>query len=396
MVKNRLITPEGTKDYLFEEAMVRNNIEHKLRQLYEHHGFYEVVTPSLEFLDVFQVEGHSIPLEYMYKLTDHKGRLMVLRPDSTMPIARLMATRLKGAKLPLRLYYNQAVHFTTRSMSGRSDEIMQAGIELIGQSSLKADLEVISTAIQSFVQCNQHTFRIEIGHIGIFNTLMNSLHIPEEIKEEIRLLIESKNYPALNDLLDKLGNQYEVSVIKQLPRLFGGKEVFKKAASLINDNATIEILNYLETIYDNLLELNLQDKITVDLGIVNRADYYTGVVFKGYIEGHGEEVLSGGRYDSLLSKFGEDMGAIGFAINIDAVAKASINERKPIIPIAKVIVYAEEGYEMKGIRYLEQISKDIKCEYSIFETLEETIIYAKERCINRIDIVSDQIKTIEI
>lgn len=396
MVKNRLITPEGTKDYLFEEAMVRKQIEQTLRGLYEHHGFYEVVTPSLEFLDVFQVEGHSMPIEYMYKLTDNKGRLLVLRPDSTMPIARLKATRLKDVKLPIRLYYNQAVYSTTRSMSGRSDEIMQAGVELIGDSTLKADLEVIITAIQTLMKCKQNTFRMEIGHIGIFNTLINALQIDEETKEEIRLLIESKNYPALNDMLDKLGNHHEISVIKQLPRLFGGKEVFQKAQAIINDEKTIAILNYLETIYDNLQKLDLQDQIIVDLGIVNRADYYTGVVFKGYIEGHGEEVLSGGRYDSLLAKFGEDIGAIGFAINIDAVAKASLMREKPLLDTPKVIVFAKQGYEIEGIRYLDSISREMKCEYSIYNTLDQTIEYAKARGIKRVDIISDSIQTIEI
>lgn len=396
MSKNRLITPEGTKDYLYEEAMARKSVELKLRELYEHHGFYEVVTPGLEFLDVFNVKGHSIPIEYMYKLVDTKGRLMVLRPDSTMPIARLIATRLKGEEMPIRLYYNQAVYSTTRLMSGQSDEIMQTGIELIGKSSLKADLEVITTAIQSLLKCNQKTFRLEIGHIGIFNTLVNSLNINDETKEQIRLFIESKNYPALNDLLDSLGDSYEVSVIKQLPRLFGGKNVFKKAMEIINDKETISILNYLEKIYINLQKLGFSDKITVDLGIVNRTDYYTGVVFKGYIEGLGEEVLSGGRYDSLLSKFGEDIGAIGFAINVDAVTKALLKESKPIINKANIIIFSEQGYEIDGIRYLQELSKEEICEHSIFDTLEETKQYANKKGINKIIVVSNSVKTIDL
>lgn len=394
--KNRLITPEGTKDYLYEEAMTRKSVEMKLRELYEHRGFYEVVTPGLEFLDVFNVKGHSIPIEYMYKLVDTKGRLMVLRPDSTMPIARLIATRLKSEQLPIRLYYNQAVYSATRSMSGRSDEIMQTGIELIGKSSLKADLEVITTAMQALLKCNQKTFRLEIGHIGIFNTLVNALNIDDEIKEQIRLFIESKNYPALNDLLDSLGDSYEVSVIKQLPRLFGDKNVFKKAAAIINDKETIAILNYLEKIYENLQKLGLSDRITVDLGIVNRTDYYTGVVFKGYIEGWGEEVLSGGRYNSLISQFGKDVGAIGFAINVDAVAKALLKEYKPPIIPASVIVFCEEGYEIEGIRYLQELSEQTICEFSIFDTLEETKQYAIAKDIVKIAIVGKEVETIKL
>lgn len=392
MRKNRLITPEGTKDYLYEEAIIRKNIEQKLTTLFDNHGFYEVVTPGLEFLDVFNVKGHSIPIEYMYKLVDAKGRLMVMRPDSTMPIARLIATRLKGQQTPIRLYYNQAVYSTTRSMSGQSDEIMQMGIELVGKTSLKADLEVITTAIQALQKCHQKNFRLEVGHIGIFNTLVNALTNDEDIKEQIRLLIEMKNYPALNDLLDKQGNSDAALVIKQLPRLFGGKDVFQKATAIINDPETIAILQYLKQIYETLQKLGLSDCIAVDLGIVNRTDYYTGVVFKGYIEGWGEEVLSGGRYDSLLSQFGEDMGAIGFAINVDAVTKALLIKNKPSIASADIMIFAKDGFEIEGIAYLQKVSEDNRCEFSLFDTLEETTEYARAKEISEIHIVSETIE----
>ena len=139
MLKNQLITPEGTKDYLFEEAAVREEAETLLHTLFKARGFSEVITPGLEFLDVFSVKGHSIPIEYMYKLSDYKGRLMVLRPDSTMPIARLCATRLRAEQIPLRLFYNQTVYSQNRTLSGRSDEVTQAGVELLGAAGLRAD-----------------------------------------------------------------------------------------------------------------------------------------------------------------------------------------------------------------------------------------------------------------
>lgn len=397
MKKNLLITPEGTKDYLFEEASTRNTIENKLRNLFEQRGFCEVVTPTLEFLDVFCVNGHGIPTEDMFKLSDSKGRLMVMRPDSTMPIARLASTRLKGASYPLRLYYNQAVYSTTRSLSGRSDEIMQMGIELIGSYGIKADLEVVSTAMNTLIACKQNDFRIEIGHIGIFNTLISKLKIDDELKETLRALIESKNYPALNDILDKLGNSVEIDVIKHLPRLFGGKEVFKKAASLINDDETIKILDYLELLYDNLNKLGFADKISVDLGIVNRTDYYTGIVFKGYIEGHGEAVLSGGRYDSLLSQFGETTGAIGFAVNLDAVLRNALTVNMATHKHVAILVFSEKGYEIEGLRYLATISKEMSCEYCLFNTLDEAKQYANKKGISRIDIVTtDSVTTVQI
>lgn len=397
MIKNRLITPEGTKDYIFEEAVTRKSVEEKLRNLFLHRGFFEVMTPGLEFLDVFSVKGHSIPVEYMYKLSDNKGRLMAVRPDSTMPIARLCATRLKGEPLPLRLFYTQPVYSATRSMSGKSEETLQTGVELIGNASLKADLEIITTAIQSLIELRRENFRIEIGHIGIFNTLINKLSISDDDKEQIRLFIEAKNYPALNDMLDKLSECTEISIIKQLPRMFGGEEVFSQASNLIDDKEALEILDYLKNIYKNLEALGLGDKITVDLGIVNRTDYYTGIVFKGYVEGVGESVLSGGRYDTLISQYGEDVGAVGFALNIDAIARAILIETAPIIRPSDALVFSRDGFEMKGIEHLSSLSKGgLFAEFSIFDSLEDTICYAKQKGVKRIDVVSETIETITL
>ena len=103
MRQNIRITPEGTRDLLFDECLARWEAESLLADLFVCHGFSEVMTPGLEFFDVFQAGHPAIPAESMYKLTDSKGRLLVMRPDSTLPIARLTATRLRQAALPIRL-----------------------------------------------------------------------------------------------------------------------------------------------------------------------------------------------------------------------------------------------------------------------------------------------------
>ena len=208
MPKYNLITPEGTRDYLFEEAASIGRTEQTIHHLFEARGFSRVITPAIEFLDVYNENGHSIPVEYMYKLTDYKGRLMVIRPDSTMPIARLCATRLRDAALPLRLYYSQSVYAQNRVLAGRRDEVKQSGVELIGAEGLRADLEMVSLAADVLSGCRLKPFRIEIGHIGIFNALADALHIDEVEREQIRLYIESKNYPALDDYLVRFGDSH--------------------------------------------------------------------------------------------------------------------------------------------------------------------------------------------
>ena len=261
-----LITPEGTKDLLFGESVVRRKIEDTLLKLFKSRGYSEIITPGLEFFDVFNMKSRYFPQENLYKLTDSKGRLIVMRPESTMPIARVVATRLRDAELPLKLCYNQTIYRNESLLKGRSDETVQAGIELIGSASKRADLEVISTAI-SVLSSYGDDFSFEIGDSGFFNEIVEKLGVDELVSEEIRRLIEVKNYPALNDLLDGIGNNDATKALKKLPRLFGKEEVFDKALKLFPESTT---LGYLKELYTKLCELGFEGKITCDLGIVNR------------------------------------------------------------------------------------------------------------------------------
>ncbi len=394
MGKNYRITPEGTRDLIFEECTLRRGLEEQMKQLFRSRGFSEVVTPEIEFLDVFTLTHHVISEESMYKLSDRKGRLIALRPDSTMPIARLVSTRLKDQPLPIRLFYNQKVYHATPSLTGKSDEELQSGIEIIGVSGKRADLEALSTSVEVLESCNPSNYRLEIGHIAIFNRLMAKLGIDDELKEEIRQVIESKNYPALNDLVDSRLAPTDAAQIKQLPRLFGGDEIFDKAISLFRDAEITETVEYLRSLYNALQRLGLKEKISVDLGIVNRINYYTGVIFRGYISGFGQAVLSGGRYDNLFAEFEMPNPAIGFGINLDAVL-ASMLENKQVSAASgtQLLIFAPEGHEMDGLVYLKhQTEAGIKAEYSVFESLDETLPYADSKGISEIAVVTDTIE----
>ena len=144
MKKFNKITPEGTKDILFEECLSQRTVSERLTHIFKMRGYIEVITPGMEYYDVFDAPNAAIPQYEMYKSTDNKGRLIVFRPDLTLPIARLTATRLQTMEKPIRLYYNQPIYRNRKDLSGRSDETTQAGIELLGASGLKADIEVIS------------------------------------------------------------------------------------------------------------------------------------------------------------------------------------------------------------------------------------------------------------
>ena len=149
MSKNERITPEGTQDLLFEACAARRLVEGRLQHLFAGRGFQEVMTPGLEFYDVFARAPQYFPQESMYKLTDNKGRLLVMRPDTTLPIARLTATKLQDYSLPIRLYYSQSVYRMGILMNGGSHEIRQMGVELLGAAEGKADLEILALGAQS-------------------------------------------------------------------------------------------------------------------------------------------------------------------------------------------------------------------------------------------------------
>ena len=368
------ITPEGTRDLLFEECRARRQVQAKLSKVFSQRGYREVMTPGLEYFDVFNLGEAAIPQQEMYKCTDNHGRLIVFRPDSTLPIARMAASRLQGHRKPLRFFYSQTIYRNRPDLSGRSDESAQMGIELMGAGGLRADLEVIALAVEALSACAPD-FRMEIGHARFFQALADQLPLSPEEKEGLRDTIESKNYAALSERLDPLGDLPAARAMAQLPRLFGGEEALVGAERWFQDGETRDILESLKGLYQALGQLGLGDRLMVDLGLVQRNDYYTGVVFRGYADGAGNAVLSGGRYDGLTAAFGRSAPATGFAVDADAVAGCLPLEESPRL---ELLVYFEPGQLSWALTALEQGGGGRR-ELSPCETLEETMELARER-----------------
>ena len=388
MKKYLKITPEGTKDFLFAECSAMEEVCGKIENVFTGRGFKRVITPFLEFYDVFTVPNSGITQESMFKSVDNKGRLLVARPDSTLPIARMVSTRLNNSTLPVRLYYKQAVYRNNPTLTGRRNELMQMGIELLGAKGIRADLEILTTAI-SAISSVADDYRIELGHAEVFDALSSELDIDEDFKERIRLSIESKNYSALNNLLDKLAPCKAVSAVRSLPSLFGGEEVFDKAQEICEGTKAADALKYLHKVYNSLAPFNLGDKLIIDLGLVQRNDYYTGIVFSGYINGIGDAVVSGGRYDNLLSVFDMPMGAAGFAIDTDAITIKTLSDaNNDYSDNPDILVFAQDGHEIEAINYVNSLNKDgKKAQFSVLSTLEETKEFANNRGISNVEVI---------
>ena len=375
------ITPDGTRDLLFDECTRRQELTARLEAQFSSRGYHQVRTPALEFYDVFGSAAAHFPQENMYKLSDTQGRLMVLRPDCTIPIARLAATRLTGMPLPLRLYYCQHVYRIQHDLRGKASEIYQTGVELIGAENQRSDLEILELAAAALEQIGSG-FRIELCHIGYFKALIDSLEADAATKESIRQSIEQKNYASLTDLLEQFGESRSAQALKYLPRLFGGEEVFDRAYALFGENGARNSLDALHSLYGDLCQLGLKEQVLIDLGMVNQAEYYTGILFRGYFDGIGEPVLSGGRYDHLLEDFGRPLPAIGFGIYVDS-AVSLLQERPYQHP--QVLVFGEADCLPKAMQQVRKlVAQGVLVENSVFSSMEEAVQYAGMQKIPRL------------
>ena len=392
-------TPEGLKDMLYEECTAKAEIERVITDLFTMRGYSRAITPTVEYYDLFDDDMLGIPQEQMYKLTSVSGRIMALRPDMTIPIARLVSTRLKDVPAPIRLYYTENIFKVNMNGSGHENEITQSGIELIGAKGLAADLEVLDMAVKVFEKCGISDYAIELGHAGFFGSLVRGLGVDDEKKEEIRRSIESKNYAELSLILSGIDDSPSAKVLKLLPSLYGGAEILDEAEKLCSGNdEAMEYLDYLRELYSKLSEISPDANINLDLGMVHRNNYYTGVVFRGYINGYGNTVISGGRYDGLMEKFGRPMPATGFAVDNNALISTLIASKgDKLMSKIDAVIYAERGYEAQAVMLAGNLA-DNGCISRICSSggEEGAVSYAKELGAEKVYIVSNNIKTVDI
>ena len=315
--------PDGTSDIIFDKTLYIKKAVEMFCKIYGELDYREIMTPMIEYYDVFDFAGQPIPQEMMYKMTDASGRLLVLRPDNTTPIARVVSTKLKDSCEYLRIYYNQSVFRAADGYSGKKSETLQSGVEIIGKNGIKTDTYYIETAIK-ILKSTGLNFKLEIGHAEFYKSIIDAMDLAAEEKETVKSYIESKNSGEIKNIDS---GKYEI--IRKIPQLFGGYEVIEKARGLAGDNKkALEVLDYLSELYKLLGEAGYGGHIIIDLGIVHEIDYYTGIVISGYVGGIGENVLVGGRYDNLIANFGLDLPAVGFAVNVNLIAKALENSEK--------------------------------------------------------------------
>lgn len=293
---NKNIIPEGTRDLILDECSRKKELELEIENILNKWGYKEVITPTIEYYQTFNGGFQNLKEEDMYKFFDDKGRILVLRPDMTIPIARVVATKFKEINPPIRLRYTSNVFRVHESLGGKKNEYTDCGVELIGLNGIDSDVEILITALESLKVLKETGYKIEVGNINFFDSAVEWLNLDFEQRSFLAKLIDEKSMKELEEYLDmlKVGDDYKDFFMK-LPWLFGGVEVLDIGEKYAINNEILNEIKYLRNIYEILDSLGYGDKLTFDLGIVPRLNYYTGIIFKGYVEGIGDTVLRGDR-----------------------------------------------------------------------------------------------------
>ncbi|PAB59707.1 ATP phosphoribosyltransferase regulatory subunit [Anaeromicrobium sediminis] len=374
------VTTDGVRDVLFSEAKEKKRIESTIRNVFKNRSYDEIISPTLEFYNLFNQGAWPINEEVMYKLLDRKGNILVLRPDMTLPIARIISSRMKSIITPTKVFYTCNVYRINESLKGKLNEFTQGGIEIIGSSSIKADVEVIVTSINALKELGFSEFKIEIGHSGFYRAITRKLNLNKEKEKELKELVENKNSLGIKNFLKdihmNLGDKH-VNLLTKLPNLFGNMDIIDEVESLIEDKDGKDALEEIKNIYGLVDSLGLSKYLSIDLGMIQDISYYTGLVLKGYVNNSGEIVLSGGRYDKLFETFGEKIPATGMAINIDSLVKLVDVENK--VKKKKILIWYESDFIKEGNYLYEELGDTYKVELCLLDSKEDCIKYFKEK-----------------
>lgn len=345
MKKKLLHTPDGVRDVYNGECEKKLTLQKYIHETLKSYGYADIQTPTFEFEDIFSQETGSVASHNMYKFFDREGYTLVLRPDMTPSIARAVSKYYMNEDMPVRFCYSGNTFINHAEHQGKLKEITQIGAELVGDNKSDADAEVVAMTIDSLLKCGLEEFQVEIGHVDYFHGLTEASGLNEEQIDELVTLIENKNFFGVEAFVRECDMPVAVQeAFINLPALCGSADVLDKARKLYVNDKINEALERLERVYKLMEYYGFEKYVSFDLGTIANFDYYTGTIFRVYTYGTGNPIGQGGRYDNLLSQFGKNAPAIGFAIDLDQLL-LSLNRQKIAVeasPAKTLILYDAE------------------------------------------------------
>ncbi|MFC0187461.1 ATP phosphoribosyltransferase regulatory subunit [Fictibacillus aquaticus] len=314
--------PAGMRDKLPLFFQASEQIKQQLLNKISVWGYQMVQTPTLEYFDTVG-EASAISDQQLFKLLDMEGSTLVLRPDMTAPIARVVSSSMKQVAYPLRLSYSAPVFRAQQREGGRPAEFEQVGVELIGDGTLSAEAEVLALMSDVLKETGIQRFTITIGHIGFVQELFIEILGNAERAEELRRFLFEKNYVGYANFVKNMPlSSIDSARLLKLLECRGGEDALLKAMELAGTEKAKKAVSDLMQLKKILGDYGAEETVNFDFTLLSHMSYYTGIVFEGYAAGIGSPIAGGGRYDDLLSRFERSAPAIGFAVRLDYVMEA--------------------------------------------------------------------------
>lgn len=314
-------TPRGFRDILPREALARERITGVVRECFSSHGYLPVETPLLE--DRRAIERGARVKDSAFQLFDSDGSLLMLRPDLTLPVARLVAGRVSAGELPARFRYAAPVVREEPSLRGQPRQFTQLGVELVGEDGAASEVEVVRLLAEALGALEVPDWRIVFGSVTPLTSLLDACAPTPDFREEVLALVHDSDLVTLDELISSTEGLAPAAAraLREVCRMGGGAEVIGRLDDLLAEagvdpasRGTAE----LSALSGSLADLFEQGRLSFDFSIINSFDYYTGIIFKGYAEGIAASLASGGRYDAVLANLGRPgLVACGFALSLE-------------------------------------------------------------------------------
>ena len=313
----KFATTPGTRDVLPPESTRLLEVQAEIRDRFKLFGFREVVTPALEYSEV--IEEHGLR-DASYKLFDQDNQMVLLRPEMTTPIARLVAQRLAGTPPPHKLSYVLPAYRRASVGRGQSAELYQAGVEVVGSASPREDAATIALLVdvlESLGLSAPSDFAVVLGQSAFYSGYLR--HVAPDAATAVTAALAAKDLVAVDAIARDIPADAAAGV-RGIPRLVGpatdGSLIEEAGRFAVGEEAGAALEN-LREILRHLGTHGALDAVILDLGLIGRHEYYTGVVYEAYAAGLGFTIANGGRYDNLLKRFSKELPATGFAIYLE-------------------------------------------------------------------------------
>jgi ATP phosphoribosyltransferase regulatory subunit len=317
--------PPGTRDILPDEMRELRRLHRDLIEVFEDQGYGEVATPAIEYDEVLS-RGDGRTADSAYRFFDERGDLLALRSDMTVPIARLVASRYASAEPPLRLCYLANAFRAVRPQRGQMREFAQAGVELIGAPAPQGTAEVVAVLEAALAAAGLDRAVIGLGDADLYRQLLAELGVDGDDRDSILERLAMHDLVGLEVELSQAGiGDDQVDTCATLSQLRGGREVLDEARAL--GGAAVERATArLDATLEALERRGVADRVQIDLGLLRDLGYYSGAILEVYDPALGHVLGGGGRYDGLLKRFGVNLPAAGFALYLERVHVAQMEE----------------------------------------------------------------------